>query len=297
MTNLLLDTHGNVWVADFGLAKAGDGQELTHTGDGIGTLRYMAPERRRGQSDPRGDVYSLGLTLYELLALRSAFDAADRERLIQQVTQGEPPRPRQLDTGVPRDLETIVLKAIAREPVQRYATAAALAEDLQWFLEDRPIRARRVNGPERACRWCRRIAGIACLSASTVALLAIVAVVSSVMAFRERRANDDLEESLYFNRISLAAREMEVRNVGRTEELLAECPLRLRGWEWHYLRRIPRDQPLVLRGHTGRIAGIAYSPGSERLASISLDLQKLSDNGEVKVWDTMTGQVTRLGER
>ena len=118
----------------------------------------------------------------------------------------------------------------------------------------------------------------------------IVAVVSSVMALRERQAKDDLEESLYFNRISLAAREMEARNVGRAEELLAECPPRLRGWEWHYLRRIPRDRPLVLRGHTGRIAGIAYSPGGERLASIGLDLEKLSDNGEVKVWDTTSGR-------
>src|SRR5262249_17354004 len=121
-SNLLLDTRGNVWVADFGLAKASDGEDLTQTGAVVGPLRYLARERLRGQSDPRGDVYSLGLTLYELLTLRPAFDAADRERLIQQVTQGEPPRPRQLDAGVPRDLETIVLKAIAREPAHRYTT-------------------------------------------------------------------------------------------------------------------------------------------------------------------------------
>src|SRR5262249_43663889 len=119
-SNLLLDARGNVWVADFGLAKAGDGEDLTNTGDVVGTLRYLAPERRGAPSDPRADAYSLGRPLYELLTLRPAFDAADRERLIQQVTQGEPPRPRQLDSRVPRDLETIVLKAIAREPAHRY---------------------------------------------------------------------------------------------------------------------------------------------------------------------------------
>jgi serine/threonine protein kinase len=291
-SNLLLDNRGNVWVADFGLAKASEGEDLTHTGDVVGTLRYLAPERLRGRSDPRGDVYSLGLTLYELLTLRPAFEATDRERLIQQVTQGEPPRLRQLDLGVPRDLETIVLKAMAREPAHRYATAAALAEDLQRFLQDRPIAARRVSGAERAWRWCRRNPRVAILSASTGALLMIVALVSSILAIHERQAQDDLEESLYFNRIGLAAREMEARNVGRAEELLAECPQRLRGWEWHYLRRIPRDRPLVLPGHTGRIAGIAYSPGGERLASIGLDLERLSDNAEVKVWDTRSGRET-----
>jgi WD40 repeat protein/serine/threonine protein kinase len=288
--NLLLDARGDVWVADFGLAKAADGEDLTHTGDMVGTLRYLAPERLGGRSDPRGDVYSLGLTLYELLTLRPAFDATDRERLIQQVTQSEPPRPRQLESGVPRDLETTVLKAIAREPAHRYATAGALAEDLQRFIEGRPILARRVSTTERLWRWCRRNPGIACLSASTAALLVIVAVVSSVMAFRERRAKDDLEESLFFNRIGLAAREMDARNVGRAEELLAECPRRLRGWEWHYLRRIPRERPLVLRGHTGRIAAIAYGHRDERLASIGLDLERLGDNGEVKDWDTTSGR-------
>ena len=186
-SNLLLDTRGNVWVADFGLAKASDGEDLTHTGDVVGTLRYLAPERLRGQSDPRGDVYSLGLTLYELLTLRPAFDAADRERLIQQVTQGEPPRPRQLDAGVPRDLETIVLKAIAREPGHRYATAAALAEDLQRFLEDRPIRARRVSSAERLLRWGRRNKAVAALLMSVVMTLVAGFVVSTAQWIRADR--------------------------------------------------------------------------------------------------------------
>jgi WD40 repeat protein/serine/threonine protein kinase len=156
-SNLLLDDTGNVWVTDFGLAKADtDGDNLTHTGDIIGTLRYMAPERFNGQGDLRSDIYSLGLTLYELLALRPAFDEADRNKLVKRVMHDEPVRPRKLNKGVPRDLETVMLKAIARDPAHRYQTPAAMAEDLKRFVEDRPVRARRAGGAERLWRWCRR---------------------------------------------------------------------------------------------------------------------------------------------
>jgi serine/threonine protein kinase len=117
-SNLLLDTESRVWITDFGLAKT-EGDALTHTGDIIGTLRYMAPERFRGSSDPRSDVYSLGLTLYEMLLLRLAFDTADRLELIRRITHEGPARPRKLDPRIPRDLETIVLKAIDREPARR----------------------------------------------------------------------------------------------------------------------------------------------------------------------------------
>src|SRR5262249_21125255 len=143
-SNLLLDETGNVWVTDFGLAKAAsDSDDLTHTGDVVGTLRYMAPERFNGPGDVRSDVYALGLTLYELLTLRPAFEEADRNKLVKQVMHGEPPRPRQLNPRVPRDLETVVLKAIARDPAHRYATAEDFGTDLQRFLDDEPILARR----------------------------------------------------------------------------------------------------------------------------------------------------------
>jgi eukaryotic-like serine/threonine-protein kinase len=156
-SNLLLDEQGNVWVTDFGLAKADtDGDNLTHTGDIVGTLRYMAPERFNGQGDLRSDVYSLGLTLYELLALRPAFDESDRNKLVKQVMHDEPVRPRKVNPGVPRDLETVVLKAIARDPAHRYQTPAEMADDLKRFVEDRPVRARRISDVERLWRWCRR---------------------------------------------------------------------------------------------------------------------------------------------
>jgi serine/threonine protein kinase/Flp pilus assembly protein TadD len=156
-SNLLLDGQGTVWITDFGLAKVLLEQDgLTRTGEIVGTLRYLAPERFQGVADVRSDIHALGLTLYELLTLRPAYTEFDRTLLLREVMQGEPPAPRKLNPSCPRDLETIVLKAIAREPARRYQTATELAEDLKRFLDDRPIRARPVSSAEHAWRWCRR---------------------------------------------------------------------------------------------------------------------------------------------
>ena len=179
-SNLLLDKQGTVWVTDFGLAKAEDQPNLTHTGDILGTLRYMPPEAFEGKTDGRGDLYSLGLTLYEMLAFRPAFDEKERNRLIRQVTQGEPPRLGRSIRALPRDLETIVSKAIDREPGRRYQTAAELAADLQRFLDDEPIRARRASVAERSWRWCKRNPLVAGLTMAVFLLLAAVAATASV---------------------------------------------------------------------------------------------------------------------
>ena len=172
-SNLLLDTEGVVWIADFGLAK-GDDEGLTQTGDILGTLRYMAPERFRGEGDARADVYALGLTLYELLTLRPGFDSSDRLKLIEQIKTEEPPRPRSIDARIPRDLETIVLKAIEKDPKARYQSAEAMGEDLRRFLADEPIRARQVSAAERYWRWARRNPVIAVLGGVLTALLVAV---------------------------------------------------------------------------------------------------------------------------
>jgi serine/threonine protein kinase/Tfp pilus assembly protein PilF len=181
-SNLLLDTWGSVWVADFGLAKANGQPDLTHSGDLLGTLRYMPPEAFAGKSDARGDVYSLGLTLYELLAFRPAFDETDRGRLVHRVTTEVPERLGRLNPGVPRDLETIVQKAIEREPVHRYTTAGELAADLKRFLDDEPIRARRATAVERSARWARRNPVIAALGGALAGLLVAVTVASLLVA-------------------------------------------------------------------------------------------------------------------
>jgi serine/threonine protein kinase len=132
-SNLLLDTRGTVWITDFGLARADNEDHLTLTGDIVGTLRYMAPEAFEGRADKRGDVYSLGLTLYELLALQPAFADKDRHRLIKRVTTEEPARLEELNRQVPRDLVTIVHKAIDREPSRRYPTGASLRQTYSVF--------------------------------------------------------------------------------------------------------------------------------------------------------------------
>jgi tetratricopeptide (TPR) repeat protein len=179
-----LDGRGTVWIADFGLAKLEDLDDLTTSGDMVGTLRYMAPEQFEGQADARSDVYGLGLTLYELLVLRPAFGEKDRRRLIRQRAQQEPPRPRKLNPAIPRDLETIVVKATAAHPPHRYATAGELAADLKAFLEDRPIRARRITALGRGWRWCRRNRAVASLSGAALGLLLAVAVVASLGYFQ-----------------------------------------------------------------------------------------------------------------
>jgi serine/threonine-protein kinase len=171
--NILMDTQGTAWVTDFGLAKAEGSDELTNPGDIVGTLRYMAPERFRGRSDPRSDVYALGVTLYELLTTEPAFAASDRAALVDQVVHEEPLRPRAVDPQLPRDLETIVLKAMAKEPDLRYQSAEELAEDLRRYLADRPIRARRVGVVERAWRWARRNPIAAALAGSLAAVFVL----------------------------------------------------------------------------------------------------------------------------
>ena len=186
-SNLLLDQRGTAWVTDFGLAKAAGQDDITHTGDLVGTLRYMAPERFRGEADRRSDIYALGLSLYEMLALRPAFDEADRGRLIAQITRAEPPRLAKLDPTIHRDLATIVHKAMAHDPSDRYQSADDLAADLSRFLEDRPIQARRPGRLEVTWRWCRRNPAVASLLALVAMLLVGGTAASSVAAFRYNR--------------------------------------------------------------------------------------------------------------
>jgi tetratricopeptide (TPR) repeat protein len=157
--NLMVDVRGNLWVTDFGLAHIHSDTRLTMTGDLVGTLRYMSPEQALAQRvgiDQRTDVYSLGATLYELLTLRPVFDGRDRQELLRQIAFDEPQAPRRLNRAIPVELETIVLKALAKNPAERYATAQELADDLDRFLKDEPIRARRPTLVQRVRRWGRR---------------------------------------------------------------------------------------------------------------------------------------------
>jgi serine/threonine protein kinase len=219
--NLLLDAHGATWITDFGLAKLIDQDGLTSTGDILGTLQYMAPESLQGRADARSDVYSLGLTLYELLTLEPPFRGPDMAALLGSVNGAEPPAPRKVNRAVPRDLETIVLKAIARDPAHRYPTAAALAEDLRRYLDDRPILARRSTPVERLRRWCRRNPAVATLTAALV----VVFLCGFGLVFwkwqeaeaESRRAEDNLLRAEKNEQLSLRALEEIFENLSRRE--------------------------------------------------------------------------------
>ena len=192
-SNLLLDREGVIWVADFGLAKQEDQEGITNDGDIVGTLRYMAPEQFNGHTDVRSDIYSLGLTLFELLSLRPAYDEGRHGPLIKSKTREAPIPLRAFHPHIPADLETITLKTCALDPDHRYQSAEELAEDLIRFLEGRPIRARRVTAPERLWRWCRRNPAVACLGSATFLLLLTVAIVFAIGNYRTRRALTILE--------------------------------------------------------------------------------------------------------
>jgi WD40 repeat protein/serine/threonine protein kinase len=301
--NLLLDAHGTLWVTDFGLAKDG-GDDLTRTGDVVGTLRYLAPERLSGHADARSDVYGLGATLYELLTLRPAFQGPDRGRLVHQVLHEEPPAPSWLDRRVPRDLETVCLKAMAKEPGRRYQGAGEFADDLGRFLSDRPVRARRTSALGHAWRWARR---------NPVLALALAAFWASVLigVLFYRAKADDAERTA---KAAVAARNDALAAQKESEKNLAEAnrqryvsdmravqaawergliPLmhdlldrqrpernqgqELRGFEWYYWQRLLHSDLLTLRGHAGTVWGVAFRPDGAQLASAGKD-------GTVRLW-------------
>ncbi|MBN1443216.1 MAG: serine/threonine protein kinase, partial [Planctomycetes bacterium] len=201
-SNLLLDAQGSIWITDFGLAKAEGSDDLTESGEMVGTLRYMPPERLRGWSDPRSDIYSLGLTLYELLTLEPAFDEVDRGLLMRKIAEEEPAAPRKIEPHLPRDLNTVLTKAMAKEPGQRYQAAGEFAADLRRFLAGEPIQARASSVLERGIKWARRRPTSAALI--VVILLAVVIVLSGSLWYNSRlqaqvestdEAKQDAEES------------------------------------------------------------------------------------------------------
>jgi WD40 repeat protein/serine/threonine protein kinase len=221
--NLLLDLFGIVWVTDFGLAKAEGQPDLTSAGDLLGTLRYMPPEALGGKSDARGDVYSLGLTLYELLALRPAFEEHDRAKLVRLVAGSEPPRLRKLIPGLPRDLATIIHKAIQKDPARRYRSAAALADDLQRFLDDRPIAARPVSALEHAWRACKRNPVVSGMAAAALVGL-IVGLVGALWgrSVAEERQRDASEQRDRAERNERDARRNEAEAEHSAKKFAAE---------------------------------------------------------------------------
>ena len=187
--NIMIDGAAEPWVTDFGLAHIESDVSLTLSGDVLGTLRYASPEQalgKRGVIDHRSDIYSLGVTLYELLTQQPAFPETDRQRLLQQIATEDPPPLREINPQVPGDLETIVLKTTAKQPQERYETARQLADDLQRFLDHEPIKARRPTMPQRISKWALRHTALV-WSASAILLVSTIALaVSTILVLNEQ---------------------------------------------------------------------------------------------------------------
>jgi serine/threonine protein kinase/WD40 repeat protein/tetratricopeptide (TPR) repeat protein len=256
--NLLVDGRGNLWITDFGLARFHNEAGLTISGDLLGTLRYMSPEQalaKHGLVDHRTDIYSLGATLYELLTLQPACTREDRRDALRQIELEEPPAPGRLNPAIPADLETIVLKALAKEPDGRYATAQELADDLERFLEDRPILARRPTSWQRARRWLRRHQGkvvTAALSALLVLAVSTVLILQqlqrALQAERDAvRADQEKTEELFRKDLALAGATRLSRRVGQRFESLRAVAAAV---DIAHQLNLPEDRFLELRNET-----------------------------------------------
>ena len=197
-SNLLIDTAGKLYVTDFGLARIEADAGMTMTGDVVGTLCYMAPEQAlaKGVIDHRADIYSLGATLYELLTLQRASGETDREQLLRQIAIDEPRPLRKIDRQVPPELETIVLKAMAKLPETRYQAAQQLADDLQAFLDHKPIQARPASITQRLRKWSRRHQTLVRTAGLAFVLLMVLQAISMVFMKRaQTQALAALEET------------------------------------------------------------------------------------------------------
>jgi serine/threonine protein kinase len=252
--NLLLDSASKLYVTDFGLARIEADADVTMTGDLVGTLRYMAPEQalaKRVVVDHRADIYSLAATLYELLTLRPAYLAEDRQELLKQIAFEEPVPLRRIDRDIPADLETIVRKAMSKNMDQRYASAQDLADDLRSHLENRPIQAKPPTTSEVIGKWTRRNPVLTWSAIITLTLVTMTLVASTLVISRKERKVRQLAETrrqeLYVAQVNLAHQAWRAGDIERAQSLLAlQRPERnqtdLRGFEWRYLWQLCRDE-------------------------------------------------------
>ncbi len=308
-SNLLIDAKGSIWVTDFGLARRLADPGITHHDSLLGTPRYMSPEQARtGTIDGRTDVYSLGATLYELLTLHPPFDGQTAAELIDQIGQQEPAAPTTIDRRVPRDLETVVLKALAKRPADRYATAGELFEDLGRFLNREPVRARRIGPFGRAWRIARRHPGITAVSTTAAAIVLAIAtfaylrVVSArnlAIEERDKKVNaldlaEQLNRELQDSKRDLLRKTIEQQAVSgapsrrstglewikQAAELEPDRDRRteLRDWAVNFLllREIESSVPAIV---AGRSHGLLFAPGGNRLAVLS------EREDELGIWD------------
>jgi WD40 repeat protein/serine/threonine protein kinase len=302
--NVLLAADGTPKISDFGLAKQGE-SGVTASGEVLGTPSYMAPEQAQTGAKtvgPAADVYALGAILYELLTGRPPFKAGSVWDTVQMVMTTDPVAPSRLQPKVPRDLETICLKCLQKDPGKRYGSSAVLGDDLRRFLDGRPILARQVRSGEKLWRWCRRNPAVASLITAVAVLLLAGTGISAyfaVQAVQEKTHADeraeDYRKQLYVSNVNRALGEWQNNNVSLAERLLDGCPEDLRGWEWRYARRLCYQERLTIHGcfalpmtWYGAEAHytVAFSPDSQWVATMDWD-------HTMKLWDTATGTRVR----
>ena len=276
--NLLLDLQGTLWVTDFGLAKAEGSDELTSPGDVVGTLRYMAPERFQDKADVRSDVYSLGVTLYEMLTLKPAFTASGRASLINSILYQEPARPRKHEPQIPRDLETIVLKAIAKNASDRFSSAGEMARELSRFVEGRPIHSRRASVPERLWRWSRRNPAVALLSLLAATLTTVLAITSTTAAWRFREQRDQVRQQ----------RDAVQKEQQNTQVELARSLLQQVRAERYSRQLRPRDERLEKLAEAARLARTGMA-GPEMLTNLRGEAIATLGEDDLRVLKTWPG--------
>ncbi len=305
--NVLIDAHGQARVTDFGLARRLAGNsELTLTGQVLGSPNYMPPEQALGKGSTlsrRSDVYGLGAILYEALTGRPPFVGESVAETVQQVLNAEPLAPRALQPGVPADLETVCLKCLEKESVKRYATAQLLAEELERFLEGRPVLARPIGSVGKAWRWCRRNPRLA--AAMSVALLSLLGGLAGV-AWQWRQAEAERsvaeaeglrsQQNAYASDMNLAQRALDADQIsmvlglldkycpkGRSEARKPKAEVDLRGWEWRYLWQLCRPDMSSSLTDAGRCRAATFSPDGRLLAAATA-------GKEVNIWDLSSNQ-------
>ena len=274
--NILLDANGQPHLTDFGLAKLVQKEStLTLTYAVLGTPAYMSPEQARGDTravTTATDVYGLGAVLYEMLTGTPPFGGGTSAETIRQVLDKEPRRPSFWNPAVDRDLETICLKCLEKDPERRYRSGEALADDLNRWLRREPIVARPVTRFERARKWVRRRPAVAALLTTSTLLLVTLALGATAYSIHLNTVRNRLEDNLYVAETANAFAAWERGSVSLPRKLLDRQLPDRRGFEWHYLDALSRPQTLfTFGGELSPVFGLACSPDGRLVAAAHQD--------------------------